>query len=113
MTVEDAAWLFLLLVLIDNSFTGRIEFLHIFVEHRQRVENNTRMLVLCIVDEGKDKIDTLPHAWNQLPCGLQSFLGVSVRPFQLFYLPVVEFIADDRVTAHLRHQKHHTLDLTI
>jgi hypothetical protein len=71
------------------------------------------MLVFRIVDERKDEIDALPHTGNQLPRGLQSFLCVTVRPFQLFYFFVVELVADDRVAAHLRDQKHHALDFAV
>ena len=71
------------------------------------------MLVFCIVDERKNEVYALPHTGNQLPRCLQSFLCVNMCFFQLFYLFVVEFVSNDRVTAHLRHQKHHTLDFSI
>lgn len=40
VSIEDATWLLLFFVLIDNALTGGVEFLYVLIEHGETVEDD-------------------------------------------------------------------------
>ena len=78
MAIEDAAWFLLFFELVYDTLASSVEFFDVLAEHGEAIKDDTWMLVLCIVDEGKDEIDALAHAGDQLPTSLQSLSSLVV-----------------------------------